>query len=216
MAKGTGQQPGAHTELGSGDLSARQRAPVVQRTDPAQWERPRSGDGSPGCGLCKAMPRRGSCGCRARWEGHTRSVVHTAAIIRRCWFVLPTVVGSHARSYCLRLPREAEHGHYGQACSALAARIAGTWAPLPVTRGRTVGHRHTLPSPRAADTSGRPVPWVGWALTLPAASLQPCGLGRRYPPLFIRMAAHAPAALADPPGRRFMSRPPSALRISGR
>jgi hypothetical protein len=55
-----------------------------------------------------------------------RAVVHTAATIRRWWFVLPAVVANHARRYFLRLPSEAEHGHYGKACAALAALPAGT------------------------------------------------------------------------------------------
>ena len=55
-----------------------------------------------------------------------RAVVHTAATIRRWWFLLPAVVANHSRYYFLRLPREAERGHYGQACDALAALATGT------------------------------------------------------------------------------------------
>ena len=55
-----------------------------------------------------------------------RAVVHTAATIRRWWFVLPAVVANHTRYYFLRLPSKAEHGHYGPARAALAALAAGT------------------------------------------------------------------------------------------
>jgi hypothetical protein len=54
-----------------------------------------------------------------------RSVVHTAATLRRMWFWLPAVVATHARRYFLRLPRWAEHGDYGQACRALEALAIG-------------------------------------------------------------------------------------------
>jgi len=55
-----------------------------------------------------------------------RAIIHTAETIRRMWFLLPAVVANHARDIFLRLPREAEHGHYGRAVRALEALVAGT------------------------------------------------------------------------------------------
>ena len=48
-----------------------------------------------------------------------RATVHTAATIRRMWFLHPAVVATHAGALFLRLPREAEHGHYGRAARTL-------------------------------------------------------------------------------------------------
>lgn len=81
---------------------------------------------SPADMLLKGMAYNLTLAMQQRLAPKDRAVVHTAATIRRWWFVLPAVVGSHARNYFLRLPREVEHGHYGQACSALAALTAGT------------------------------------------------------------------------------------------
>ena len=76
--------------------------------------------------LLKGMAYNLTLAMQQRLAPKDRAVVHTASTIRRWWFVLPAVVGSHARYYFLRLPREAEQGHYGQACAALAALAAGT------------------------------------------------------------------------------------------
>jgi len=53
-----------------------------------------------------------------------RATVHTAATIRRLWFLQPAVVATHARELFLRLPREAEHGPYGRAARALDALLS--------------------------------------------------------------------------------------------
>ena len=45
--------------------------------------------------------------------------VHTAATIRKMWFLLPATVATHARQLFLRLPCQAEHSHYGRAVRAL-------------------------------------------------------------------------------------------------
>ena len=76
--------------------------------------------------LLKGMAYNLTLAMQQRLAPKDRAVVHTAATIRRWWFVLPAVVANHARYYFLRLPREAEHGHYGQASAALAALAAGT------------------------------------------------------------------------------------------
>jgi len=55
-----------------------------------------------------------------------RAIVHTAETIRRRWFLLPAVVSTHARDIFLRLPAEAEHGHYGRAVRTLAALLGTT------------------------------------------------------------------------------------------
>lgn len=55
-----------------------------------------------------------------------QATVHTGATIRRMWFLLPAVVATHARDIFLRLPHEAESGHYGRAVRALLALVAGT------------------------------------------------------------------------------------------
>ena len=76
--------------------------------------------------LLKGMAYNLTLAMQQRLAPKDRAVVHTAATIRRWWFVLPAVVANHARYYFLRLPREAEQGHYGQARAALAALTAGT------------------------------------------------------------------------------------------
>ena len=76
--------------------------------------------------LLKGMAYNLTLAMQQRLAPKDRAVVHTAATIRRWWFVLPAVVANHARRYFLRLPSEAEHGHYGKACAALAALPAGT------------------------------------------------------------------------------------------
>ena len=48
-----------------------------------------------------------------------RGVVHTAATLRRMWFLLPAVMSSHAGHWQLRLPMYAETGPYAHARQAL-------------------------------------------------------------------------------------------------
>ena len=74
--------------------------------------------------LLKGMAYNLTLAMQQRLTPKDRAVVHTAATIRQWWFVIPAVVGSHARYYFLRLPREAEQGHYGRARAALAALAA--------------------------------------------------------------------------------------------
>jgi hypothetical protein len=52
--------------------------------------------------------------------------VRTAETLRRWWFLLPAVVASHSGVLHLRLPVEAEGGHYGSAWRTLQELIAGT------------------------------------------------------------------------------------------
>lgn len=52
--------------------------------------------------------------------------VRTAETLRRWWFLLPAVVVSHSGVLHLRLPVEAERGHYGSAWRTLQELIAST------------------------------------------------------------------------------------------
>lgn len=70
--------------------------------------------------LLKGIAYNLTLAMQQRLNPKDRSVVHTAETLRRMWFLLPAVVSSHAGTLLLRLPPEAEHGHYGQARRLLA------------------------------------------------------------------------------------------------
>ena len=76
--------------------------------------------------LLKAMAYHLTLAMQKALNPKDRATVHTAATIRHLWFLQPAVVATHARELFLRLPREVEHGAYGQAARALDRLVSTT------------------------------------------------------------------------------------------